>query len=144
MNDGKTKTENNAVADKLDVLFEMQAGLDGYIREKRGLNYSKGEWVCKKAMALMVELGEVVSEAQYKWWKNYSDIDEAALKEEIVDVLHFFLGMCIDSGMTADELFDIYLKKNKENYDRQNGLSLKKGYEIENADISAGKATDKK
>lgn len=109
--------------DKLDVLFRMQAGLDAYIRDNRGLNFTKGEWVQKKALALMVELGEVVEEAKFKWWKNSADIDEAKLKEEIVDVLHFFLGMCIDAGMTADELFDIYLKKNKQNYDRQNGLS---------------------
>ena len=116
--------------DKLDVLFRMQAGLDSYIREKRNLDYTKGEWVCKKALALMVELGEVVDEAKYKLWKNATEIDDAKLKEEIVDVLHFFLGMCIASGMTSDELFDIYIKKNKENYDRQNGLSSKKGYEV--------------
>ena len=131
----KTDVKNNAATaereDKLDVLFRMQAGLDSYIREKRGLDYSRGEWVCKKALALMVELGEVVEEAKYKWWKNGDEIDDAKLKEEIVDVLHFFLGMAIDSGMTADELFDIYLKKNKENYDRQNGLSAKKGYELD-------------
>lgn len=117
--------------DKLDVLFRMQAGLDAYIRDKRGLNFTRGEWVCKKAQALMVELGEVVEEAHYKWWKNPTEINDAALKEEIVDVLHFFLGMCIDSGMTADELFEIYLKKNKENYDRQNGLSAKTGYALD-------------
>ncbi|MBD5132733.1 MAG: dUTPase [Clostridiales bacterium] len=123
-------TENVNKEDKLDVLFRMQAGLDSYIRDKRNLDFSRGEWVCKKALALMVELGEVVDEAKYKWWKNPTEIDEAKLKEEIVDVLHFFLGMCIDAGMTADELFDIYLKKNQENYDRQNGLSSKKGYEV--------------
>ncbi len=122
--------EEQKKEDKLDVLFRMQSGLDSYIRENRGLDFTRGEWVCKKALALMVELGEVVEEAKYKWWKNPSDIDDAKLKEEIVDVLHFFLGMCIDSGMTADELFDIYLKKNKENYDRQNGLSSKHGYEL--------------
>lgn len=127
----KNENENLKSEDKLDVLFRMQKGLDAYIREKRGLDFTRGEWVCKKAMALMVELGEVVEEAKYKWWKNDSQIDDARLKEEIVDVLHFFLGMCIDSGMTADELFSIYLKKNKENYDRQNGLSEKQGYELE-------------
>lgn len=127
----KNESENLKSEDKLDVLFRMQKGLDAYIREKRGLDFTRGEWVCKKAMALMVELGEVVEEAKYKWWKNDSQIDDARLKEEIVDVLHFFLGMCIDSGMTADELFSIYLKKNKENYDRQNGLSEKQGYELE-------------
>ncbi len=121
---GKTKE------DKLDVLFRMQKGLDAYIRDNRKLDFTQSEWVCKKAMALMVELGEVVEEAKYKWWKNDNTIDFDKLKEELVDVLHFFLGMCIDSGMTADELFDIYLKKNKENYDRQNGLSSKHGYEL--------------
>lgn len=126
----KEEIANGAKEDKLDVLFRMQAGLDKYIRDKRGLNYTKSEWVCKKALALMVELGEVVDEAHYKWWKNATEIDDAKLKEEIVDVLHFFLGMCIDSGMTSDELFEIYLKKNKENYDRQNGLSAKTGYEL--------------
>lgn len=126
----ETKEAIQKGEDKLDVLFRMQAGLDSYIREKRNLDYTKGEWVCKKALALMVELGEVVDEAKYKWWKNATEIDDAKLKEEIVDVLHFFLGMCIDSGMTSDELFDIYIKKNQENYDRQNGLSAKKGYEV--------------
>lgn len=126
----ETKEATVQTEDKLDILFRMQKGLDAYIREKRNLDYTKGEWVCKKALALMVELGEVVEEAKYKWWKNPTEIDDAKLKEEIVDVLHFFLGMCIDSGMTADELFDIYLKKNKENYDRQNGLSSKTGYEL--------------
>ncbi|MCH5162362.1 MAG: dUTPase [Clostridiales bacterium] len=116
--------------DKLDILFEMQKGLDAYIREKRELKYTKGEWVQKKAMALMVELAEVVEEAKYKWWKNGTEIDDEKLHEEIVDVLHFFLGMAIDSGMTSQELFDIYIKKNKENYDRQNGLSKKEGYAI--------------
>ncbi len=119
--------------DKLDILFEMQSGLDAYIREKRGLEYSKGEWVQKKAMALMVELAEVVEEAKYKWWKNPTEIDEDKLHEEIVDVLHFFLGMAIDSGMTAQRLFDIYIAKNKENYDRQNGLSQKSGYALDDA-----------
>ncbi len=126
----KNVTETSAKEDKLDVLFRMQAGLDAYIRDKRNLDYSRSEWVCKKAQALMVELAEVVEEAHYKWWKNPTEIDSDKLKEEIVDVLHFFLGMCIDSGMTSDELFEIYLKKNKENYDRQNGLSSKHGYEL--------------
>lgn len=129
MNDNE-KQKSEQKEDKLDTLFRMQAGLDAYIREKRSLDFSRGEWVCKKALALMVELGEVVDEAKYKWWKNNTEIDDAKLKEEIVDVLHFFLGMCIDAGMTSDELFDIYLAKNKENYDRQNGLSKKTGYEV--------------
>lgn len=50
----------------------------------------------------------------------------------MVDILHFLVGMCINAGMTADEMFEIYYNKNKENFDRQNGLSQKKGYELKN------------
>ena len=57
--------------------------------------------------------------------------DEAKLKEELVDVTHFLLSMCIHSGMDAQELFDIYLEKNRENVNRQHGTSDKKGYEVD-------------
>jgi len=39
------------------------------------------------------------------------------------------VSMCLTSGMSAQELFDRYIAKNQENFDRQNGLSQKKGYE---------------
>ena len=115
--------------DKLDTLFAMQKQLDEEIREKHALTgISNEEWVRNKAMALMLELSEVVAETNYRWWKQPKPIDEAALKEELVDVLHFFLGMCIDAGMDAQELFDVYLAKNEENHKRQNGTSQKQGY----------------
>ena len=116
--------------DKLDVIFTMQKALDGYITRERGLNFSQSEWIQKRMLALISELAEVLDEVKFKWWKNSAPIDSDALKEELVDVLHFYIGMCIDAGMTADEMYDIYLRKNKENYDRQNGLSAKKGYSL--------------
>jgi uncharacterized Ntn-hydrolase superfamily protein len=36
--------------------------------------------------------------------------------------------MCLKMGMTADELCAMYLEKNHENFQRQNGLSDKPGY----------------
>lgn len=118
--------------DKLDTIFEMQKALNDYIIEKRGLSYGKEEWIQKRSLALIDEITELLNEINYKWWKNPKPIDDAAVKEELVDVLHFYIGMCIDAGMTAEELFEIYLAKNKENYDRQKGVSAKKGYEAEN------------
>lgn len=116
--------------DKLDTIFEMQAKLNEYIIEKRKLEFTKEEWIQKRILAMIDETAELLNEINYKWWKNPKPIDESAVKEEIVDILHFFIGICIDAGMTADELFEIYLNKNKENYLRQQGLSEKKGYEI--------------
>jgi len=46
-----------------------------------------------------------------------------------VDILHFFVSMCLKTGMDADELYRRYLEKNKENFARQHGTSEKKGYE---------------
>ena len=43
--------------------------------------------------------------------------------------------MCLDVGMTADEVYNIYMGKNKENFDRQDGISRKKGYDINDNEV---------
>ena len=117
--------------DKLDTIFEMQKALNDYIIEQRHLNYTKEEWIQKRVLAMIDETAELLNEINYKWWKNPKPIDESAVKEEIIDILHFFIGICIDAGMNAEELYKIYLDKNKENYLRQQGLSEKKGYKVD-------------
>ncbi|MFR5062423.1 MAG: dUTPase [Christensenellales bacterium] len=116
--------------DKLDKIFEMQAALDGYIAENRNLEFTDDEWVQKKCLAMISEISELLCEVNFKWWKNKKELDYKAIKEEMVDILHFLVGMSVNVGMTSDEMFEIYYSKNKENFDRQNGLSQKKGYEI--------------
>ncbi|MEG1547203.1 MAG: dUTPase [Clostridia bacterium] len=117
--------------DKLDMIFGMQQALDEDIVRLRNLeNIMPEEWIQKDVLAIIAELGELLNEVNFKWWKNPKPIDDAAIKEEMIDVLHFFISMCIRAGMSADELFDIYKNKNKENFDRQYGRSLKKGYEV--------------
>lgn len=122
--------------DKLDEIFEKQKALDAFISDSRHLSSAaeggaiSSEWMQRKAVALLVELTEVLNEVNYKWWKNPKEIDAAAVKEELVDVLHFFVSMCLSAGMTADELHALYIAKNSENVARQNGTSAKKGYQL--------------
>ncbi|MDR1093674.1 MAG: dUTPase [Clostridiales bacterium] len=116
--------------DKLDVIFECQQKLDAFLIEKRGLNFTPSEWIQKETLAMISELGELLDEARFKWWKNPQPVDGAKVKEELVDILHFFIGMCLNAGMTSDELFKIYLEKNEENFKRQFGTSLKEGYAL--------------
>ena len=116
--------------DKLDEIFKKQAELNGHINDIR--HFSE-EWdfqtaIEKHAIALNCEMAEVMEETNYKWWKNQKDVDMDKVKEELIDVLHFYVSMCLDTGMTSDELYDIYMGKNKENFDRQDGNSKKKGY----------------
>ena len=57
--------------------------------------------------------------------------DDDNVKDELVDILHFFTAACIHSGMDAKELYERYMRKNKENFDRQYGKSQKHGYELD-------------
>lgn len=118
--------------DKLEDIFEKQTYLDSYISDVRHMDvnrYTKSDWIQKKSLALIDEVTELLNEVNYKWWKNEKPIDESAVKEELVDVLHFFVSMCIDAGLTASELHEIYCKKHDENIARQQGRSAKPGYD---------------
>ncbi|MCL2862450.1 MAG: dUTPase [Firmicutes bacterium] len=107
--------------DKLENIFKMQKELDDFIKKGRNLDYPLSEWLQRKAIALNVEMSEVMDEVNYKWWKNNKDIDCQKVKEELVDVFHFFVSMCLDVGMTGDELHKLYLEKNEKNFSRQKG-----------------------
>ncbi len=114
--------------DKLDIIFDMQRTLDDDIARLRELDYPMEVWMQREVLAMISELSEVLDEVNFKWWKNPAPVDRDALKDELVDVMHFFVSMCIRSGMTADELYARYREKNKENFDRQYGRSDKPGY----------------
>ncbi len=117
--------------DKLDEIFAMQQELDAEIISRRGLtDIPMEQWVQKDILAMLSELGEVLDEVNFKWWKNPKEIDRTALSEELVDVLHFFISMCIHAGLDAQMMYDIYTEKNKENMNRQLGRSKKPGYAI--------------
>ena len=116
--------------DKLDTIFQLQQALDDDIAALRVLSYPKEVWIQKEVLAMLSELSEVLDEVNFKWWKNPRPVDDAALKGELVDVLHFFVSMCLKSGMSAEELYTLYRDKNKENFDRQYGRSEKQGYEV--------------
>ncbi|MGI6005834.1 MAG: dUTPase [Christensenellales bacterium] len=115
--------------DKLDVIFELQNKFDTDLADRRGLHdIDSATWIQKEVLAMISELGELLDEVNFKWWKNEKPVDEAAVKGELVDILHFFVSMCLKMDMTATELYELYLEKNRENFRRQDGLSEKSGY----------------
>ncbi|MFI3228670.1 MAG: dUTPase [Bacillota bacterium] len=122
--------ENNQ--DKLDVIFNLQRSFDTEIVEKRGLqDITPDQWIQKEVLAMISELSELLDEVNFKWWKNPKEINTDNVKGELIDVLHFFTSMCLKMGMTSQEVYDLYISKNKENFNRQYGLSAKKGYELD-------------
>jgi len=129
--DVKISLEGNF--DKLEKIFELQ----GKLKEKYDLiERQKGIYVpdfpvdiniCRnqeyfKSLAYRVvsELVEATECFRNKAWKQsevLTDIDH--LKEELADCLHFYIELCINLGITAPELFELYFKKQEVNRWRQ-------------------------
>lgn len=66
------------------------------------------------------EIGEAMNCLKNKSWKqSQMETDEIHYKEEIIDAAHFFIELCILSGIEADDFFRIYLEKNEVNKFRQ-------------------------
>ncbi len=79
------------------------------------------KWVINYTIALQCELSELI-EGHYKWWKNKPEMTDEVIhnmKIEAVDCLHFLGGIFQVLGMDADEVWDLYLKKNRLNHKRQ-------------------------
>lgn len=120
------------MADRLDEIFKLQKDFNESIVKTRHLeDITPQEWIQKQTLAMLSELAELLDEVNFKWWKNKKPVNERALKEELVDILHFFVSMCLQAGMTPEELYTIYKEKNAENFRRQQGQSEKQGYALE-------------
>jgi len=115
--------------DKLEHIFELQKGFQDKIKRERNLEFTPDQWIQKQTLAMISELAELLDEVNFKWWKNPHELNNANIREELSDILHFFISMCLEAGMTADDLYNVYVGKNKENHARQDGTRQKHGYE---------------
>lgn len=114
--------------DMLKEIFRLQAKFDQAVIEHRNLEYPREVWIQKSILAIISELGEILDEVNFKWWKDPAEIDQENLREEIVDVLHFFISLCLKAGIGPEELYQAYLAKNEENFARQQGKTEREGY----------------
>lgn len=116
--------------DRLEEIFSLQKQFNDEVIANRKLEGDNELWMQRYMMAMFVEMAELLDETNYKWWKNPKVVDEDAVKEELVDILHFFISLCIRSGMDAQDLYSRYLDKNKENILRQQWKGKKDGYSL--------------
>ena len=117
--------------DKLDEIFALQRSFQEKLKRERTLeDIPMEQWLQKQTLAMVSELAELLEEVNFKWWKNPHELNVGNIQEELSDILHFFVSMCIESGMSAEDLYNIYVGKNRENFRRQDGTSAKKGYEV--------------
>ena len=118
--------------DKLEQIFALQQQFQEKLKRERALaDIPMEQWLQKQTLAMVSELAELLEEVNFKWWKNPHALSEENIREELSDILHFFVSMCIEAGMSADDLYRMYVGKNRENIRRQDGLSEKPGYAVQ-------------
>ena len=83
------------------------------------------EFVNQMLLAMFEETVEVMRETPYKnpafvkfGWKKTQIGDINKLREELVDLLHFFVNICLVNNFTAEDIFQTYCKKNSINAER--------------------------
>ena len=114
--------------DQLRELFRMQKALN----ERIGVSTDefndeqKAEWVLNYCRAMSQELAELTDSVPWKWWAKYQKLDEQNARVEVVDLFHFLISLAQTLGMSADDVFEAYLKKNEVNFQRQESGYTKK------------------
>ncbi len=107
--------------DRLEGIFAMQADLNRRIGvELEGISEEeKIRWVLNYTRAMSQELAELVDSVPWKWWAKYQTLDEQNARVEVVDLFHFLVSLAQALGMSAEDVYEAYVKKNKVNHSRQ-------------------------
>ena len=82
------------------------------------------------ALALMMELAELVDSTPWKPWKSIENqsFDKNNAVREVIDIVFFLVGICENLGITPQELEEKFHEILKNNYARlRNGYSKKGG-----------------
>lgn len=115
--------------DKLEQIMQKQLEL----QKRLGTDFSnmtpeaRAEFMRNHRGYLADELAEALYEMpHYKLWKDYSKMSNEAeaiqwqkVRMELADCLHFFVNLLLCAGMSASEVYEMYMAKNKENHRRQ-------------------------
>ena len=77
------------------------------------------EWVLNYCRAMSQEIAELTDSVPWKWWARYQKFDVQNARVEVVDLFHFLISLAQVLGMSADDVFEAYVKKNAVNFQRQ-------------------------
>ena len=107
--------------DKLTQIFEMQEELNARIGVNlKGIDEKEQtKWVLNYTRVMQQEMAELTDSVPWKWWAKYQEFDKQNARVEVIDLFHFLVSLAQTLGMTADDVFDAYVAKNKVNHQRQ-------------------------
>jgi dimeric dUTPase (all-alpha-NTP-PPase superfamily) len=114
--------------DQFHELFRMQKALNERIGvQMEGMSVEdKTRWLLNYCRAMSQEIAELTDSVPWKWWAKYQKFDEQNARVEVVDLFHFLISLAQVLGMSADDVFNAYVRKNEVNFKRQeSGYAVK-------------------
>ena len=116
--------------DFLEAMFHMQAELNRRIGvDTTALpEEEQPKWVLNYCRAMSQETAELIDSVPWKWWAKYQTYDKQNARIEVVDLFHFLISLAQVVGLSAQDVHDLYMKKNKLNFQRQDS-----GYKVKDA-----------
>lgn len=107
--------------DLLREMFNMQAELN----QRIGVDTlsmpenQQPEWILNYCRAMSQELAELTDSVPWKWWAKYQEYDVQNARIEVVDLFHFLISLAQVLGLSAEDVHNLYMKKNQVNFQRQ-------------------------
>ena len=86
----------------------------------------KAKWILNYCRAMTQEIAELTDSVPWKWWAKYQEFDQQNARVEVVDLFHFLISLAQVLGMSAEDVFNAYTKKNEVNFQRQESGYAKK------------------
>ena len=107
--------------DQLHELFRLQKLLNERIgvRTDTMTEAERVQWILNYCRAMNQEIAELTDSVPWKWWAKYQKFDAQNARVEVVDLFHFLISLAQVLGMSADDVYQAYLKKNEVNFRRQ-------------------------
>ena len=104
--------------DKFEEIFRLQEALNTRIGVKLdGIDDAeRTRWVLNYTRAMQQEIAELIDSVPWKWWAKYQKLDLQNARVEVVDLFHFLISLAQTLGMTAEDVFAAYVKKNEVNH----------------------------
>jgi len=113
------------IEDKLEHMFRLQQNLMGKygVASYLDIDSKHGQ---EKIRLLFQFIIEELCEASHllknkPWRKTFTKTNLTEFLEEMVDALHFFIELCICTGIGSNTLYNVFLKKHKINTIREGG-----------------------
>ena len=121
--------------DEAGALLRM-ATISKQVRDNKfSVNQLPNQWLSRYARAMEAEIDELKADLLWKWWSK-DTIDLQNIRVELVDILHFLVSAMLCAGLSAEEAYDIYVKKHSVNVMRQEtGYSQANKTEADNRSI---------